>query len=136
VAVPVDLDVLTGSLHDSAHVLEERAHAHRRRVPDRVGDDDALRPGLDRAGVELLEHGGFGPRRVLGHVAHGHAVLDAESDRFLRKAEDALVVPSFRVRSDGRRSDERASLDRYPHPLAELDHRLDLAEDRPNGDVR
>src|SRR5204862_132142 len=54
VAGPVDLHRGVCLLHDRAYETDERAHAPRRGVADRVAYADAFRAGVDRGGVELL----------------------------------------------------------------------------------
>ena len=53
--------------------------AGRRRVADRVGDAEPLRPGADRRRVQLAQRLGIRARRVLGDEHHGQALLHART---------------------------------------------------------
>ena len=129
-AVPVDPDPAAALLDDRLDELDDRRRAVRRRVPDRVGDADALRAGPDRGRVQRAQRVGIGAGRVFRDVHDGQALADRERDRLLGQLQQLIERPPFGVLPQRARPDEGAALDRDAGALRDLRDRPDVGDER------
>ena len=92
-----------------------------RRDPERVDDDDFLRPGLDRSGVDTLVEVALGPRRVDAEERRMNAVLVGETHGARDALEHLLARDADRIELQvgDRRLDHR-------EPHSQLDERLQV----------
>ena len=104
-------------------------------MPDRIGDAETRRAGVDRGLKQTAQRLGVGPRRVLGDVHHLQALAHAKADRLFGAALQVVDRPVFRVDANRARADEAAALDRQAGLLHDVGDRLNVGQDGARGAV-